>query len=186
MVNPEEISRKEDRPEQSNVISTVQIFLLKKERICLPGYSVPLAYIRTSTPKNIYIYDTTWFSHCQHNFINFKNIAITIITLLKSIQGNAVRGGSKPWVSTPNVCKRSRPWVITIETQCMQELQSQRMTWMMLVISEIVMIVIIWNKLALQAMNRNVINVHQFELEEMNKWTSEQEKKQTNEHPARS
>ena len=32
-----------------------------------------------------------------------------MITLLKSIQGKAVRGGSKPWVSTPNVCNKSRP-----------------------------------------------------------------------------
>ena len=32
------------------------------------------------------------------------------VTLLNSIQGKAVRGGSKPWVSTPNVCNKPRPY----------------------------------------------------------------------------
>ena len=32
------------------------------------------------------------------------------ITLLKSIHGKAVKGGSRLWVSTPKLCKRSLPW----------------------------------------------------------------------------
>ena len=32
------------------------------------------------------------------------------ITLLKRIHGKAVKGGSRLWVSTPKLCKRSLPW----------------------------------------------------------------------------
>ena len=32
------------------------------------------------------------------------------ITLLKRIHGKAVKGGSRLWVSTPRLCKRSLPW----------------------------------------------------------------------------